>query len=399
MTSTTVRGGPVVKHRTLQGDLQGHASSLPSQVVPRTPSMFIRQSSEKRISRGQAMVEFALILPLLALLLVMAIDVGRVFFTSVSLNNSSRVAANYAAANPSGPWGAGSDYEKAVRRDAARLGCSLPTPIPAPTFPGGTALGAEARVRLSCSFSLITPVASDILGGSVALSAASSFPVRYAPLTAAPPPPPPPSCFIVPDLVGQTVAAARVTWSQVFPAGFFVPATGNDGDIVQLQVTSPVSLPGDCLAANTTVSVSSDAPPPPPTPTCRVVPQLVGLTGAASRAEWTARGFDVAKFTPTGNDTASVLTQTTTPASVPGDCIEATASVTVTFGVPPPPPTCTVPGFSGTPANDALGIWRASGFSGSLTISRPPNGNYKVKNQSIVGGQKVPCNSSITVSG
>src|SRR5919106_1974327 len=101
--------------------------------------------------RGQALVEFALILPILILLVVLAIDFGRVFFTSVSLNNASRVAANYAAANPSGPWGAGSDYDKIVRRDAAGLGCVLPTPLPAPTFASGVALGAEARVRLSCS--------------------------------------------------------------------------------------------------------------------------------------------------------------------------------------------------------------------------------------------------------
>jgi hypothetical protein len=126
----------------------------------------------------------------------------------------------------------------------------------------------------------------------------------------------------------------------------------------------------------------------------------VGLSGAAARAEWTAKGFDVANFSPaTGNDTDSVATQTTTPASIVGECIEATASVTVTFGPPPPPPTCTVPGFSGLRVNDAPATWSAAGFSGSLTVSRPPQGNYPIKNQTIVGGQSVPCNSSITVSG
>src|SRR5918996_5280451 len=159
--------------------------------------------------RGQALVEFALILPILILLVVLAIDFGRVFFTSVSLNNATRVAANYAAAYPNGPWGAGSEYDRAVRSDAGALGCTLPTPLPAPTFPGGTALGAEARVVLSCSFSLITPVASNVLGGSVALSSASTFPIRNAQLATTPPPPPPASCYIVPDLVGQTLAAAR----------------------------------------------------------------------------------------------------------------------------------------------------------------------------------------------
>src|SRR5918996_4598444 len=101
--------------------------------------------------RGQALVEFALVLPILMLLVVLAIDFGRVFFTSVSLNNASRVAANYAAANPDGPWGAGSEYDTVVRRDAAGLGCALPASLPAPSFPSGAVLGADARVRLSCS--------------------------------------------------------------------------------------------------------------------------------------------------------------------------------------------------------------------------------------------------------
>jgi hypothetical protein len=351
--------------------------------------------------RGQAMAEFALLLPLLLLLLVMAIDFGRVFMTWVSLQNVSRVAANYAAANPEGPWGAGSEYDIVVRRDAADLGCALPATLPAPSFADGKKLGDDARVRLTCSFPLITPLADSVIGGPVGLGAAATFPVRTGASAGVPPPPPPPECFIVPDLRGQTVAAARITWAQAFPFGTLLPATGSDDEPVTYQVTSPVSVPGDCLAANTTVSVGSEPAPPPPNPTCKVVPKLVGLSGAAARAEWTAKGFSVANFSPTGNDLATVLTQTTNPVSAVGGCIVATASVTVTFGPPPPPPTCTVPGFSGggISANDALGIWRGARFTGTLTVSRPPNGNYKIKNQSIVGGAKVPCNSAITVSG
>ena len=56
---------------------------------------FHRGSRPRR--RGQAMVEFALVLPLLVLLLVMAIDFGRVFFGWVALQNATRIAADYAA--------------------------------------------------------------------------------------------------------------------------------------------------------------------------------------------------------------------------------------------------------------------------------------------------------------
>ena len=51
-------------------------------------------------SRGQSMVEFALVIPLILLLMLIAIDFGRVFLGWVGLNNAARVAANYAAMHP-----------------------------------------------------------------------------------------------------------------------------------------------------------------------------------------------------------------------------------------------------------------------------------------------------------
>ena len=47
-------------------------------------------------SRGQSLVEFALVLPMILLLMLIAIDFGRVFLGWVALNNSARVAANFA---------------------------------------------------------------------------------------------------------------------------------------------------------------------------------------------------------------------------------------------------------------------------------------------------------------
>src|SRR3954452_15595214 len=50
--------------------------------------------------RGQAVVEFALIVPIFILLLLIAADFGRFFFTYIQLNNSAREAVAYAAFNP-----------------------------------------------------------------------------------------------------------------------------------------------------------------------------------------------------------------------------------------------------------------------------------------------------------
>ena len=51
-------------------------------------------------SRGQAVVEFALIIPVFMLLLLLAVDFGRLFFTYIQLNNTAREGAAYAALNP-----------------------------------------------------------------------------------------------------------------------------------------------------------------------------------------------------------------------------------------------------------------------------------------------------------
>ena len=54
--------------------------------------MFRRNRLTGRTSRGQALVETALILPLIVLLLLLAIDLGRVFFSSIDLRNAAHEA-------------------------------------------------------------------------------------------------------------------------------------------------------------------------------------------------------------------------------------------------------------------------------------------------------------------
>ena len=53
-----------------------------------------------RCLSGQSLVEFALTLPLLLLILLGAIDLGRVFNTYVAITNASREGARYGVSNP-----------------------------------------------------------------------------------------------------------------------------------------------------------------------------------------------------------------------------------------------------------------------------------------------------------
>ena len=157
--------------------------------------MNLLPSRYRKISHGQALVEFALILPILAMLLVMALDLGRVYFGWVGLQNAARIGANYAAIHPDA-WSAPDNplkvqaraqYAQQIAQDSSALNCS-PRPttlnVPRPVFTsiGGTSspieMGDQASVTLHCTFSLITPLANGIFGGGVPMDAQAVFTIR-----------------------------------------------------------------------------------------------------------------------------------------------------------------------------------------------------------------------------
>src|SRR5688572_21815127 len=214
--------------------------------------------------RGQGLVEFALILPLLALLMVMALDFGRVFFGWVALENASRVAADFAAKNYDA-WTTPDEpikqltrerYETLVASDAEAINCTLAS-LEAPEFSNastGAAVdppntGDHATVKLDCHMTLLTPLANMVLGGGVDLSANADFAVHKPETIKLPEvetPPPPPGCDTgqarVPDLTFKTMQVAWDSWAASgFSSAKFTPelvASGpgnNKNKIVQTQ--------------------------------------------------------------------------------------------------------------------------------------------------------------------
>ncbi len=139
--------------------------------------------SLRRSSRGQSIVEFALVLPVLLLLMLIAIDFGRIYLGWVNLQQMARIAANDAADHASA-WGTPGDpaeqtrYRQLIANDTAELNCDPQNPIPDPIIAGGTALGAQVTVGISCEFHIITPIISNILGGTVLVSAETTFPIK-----------------------------------------------------------------------------------------------------------------------------------------------------------------------------------------------------------------------------
>src|SRR5690242_12732831 len=153
-----------------------------------------RRFSRRAGSRGQSLVEFAMALPILLFLTLIALDFGRVYLGYINLQNMTRIAANYAANHPTA-WSATPNttdqtrYRNQILADATATNCRLPqsagSPVVAtPTFTDGngdgssTTLGDTVRVNLSCTFQVITPGVSAIVGGSVAVSSSAQFPVK-----------------------------------------------------------------------------------------------------------------------------------------------------------------------------------------------------------------------------
>jgi hypothetical protein len=389
--SYLVRGGPV------------HLSSL----------------HRRRKTRGQALVEFALTLPILLLLLLIALDFGRAFFGWVALNNAARVGANYAAAHPSN-WDAGTTYEDLMAANLDLINCNQTNAGNPPAF-GPTKLPGElVRVNLDCDFTVVTPIISAVFGngGVITVSSSAAFPITDGCLaacpTGTPPPPPPPpptsaNCRTVPAVVDLSVAGARAAWIAAgFRASNFTPPSGtfDTRTVTSQTVTEPTNGEG-CVNPKRffEASMTVDIAPlvtPPPTATCRYVPNLKGITLSAARTAWSNAGF-TGGFLPNGSNSDIVLTQTTNPASSPGACLEPPASVTVTHGNAPPPPTplpCKVPSFANTSSTAAVTTWTDAGFTkNKLDFKpKPPNNGYTIISQTLVGGTYVGCDSSILLS-
>jgi Flp pilus assembly protein TadG len=115
-------------------------------------------------SRGQAFTEVALVLPILLVLLMGTIDVARLLFASVAVEEATQEGALFAAFSPTSfipirdRINTSSDTDEVVDATVS-VSCSL---SPAP---------GSVTVTTQVNYPLITPIVSAMLGGTVQLSA------------------------------------------------------------------------------------------------------------------------------------------------------------------------------------------------------------------------------------
>ena len=240
--------------------------------------------------RGQSLVEFAISFPVVMLMILFGIDFGRVFVGWVELNNTMREAANFAAINPNA-WGtpgnasAQAEFVRLVTAEATPINCTLPNPLPVPTFPNGTNIGQPAIVAVTCRFSLITPLIGNILGSQINVSASASFPIRSG-------------------LIGDGTTRGGLAT--------FVPA---------VPTATPLSTPVPTATPFPTPSAIPTAPP-----MCRV-PDFFNVNTSQATNKWTNAGFQAShlSFNPLVPPNYKIKSQSLTK----GDSVACTSTIIV----------------------------------------------------------------------
>jgi Flp pilus assembly protein TadG len=170
----------------------------------------VRARFEGISDRGQSLVEFALVLPLLLLLVFGIIDAGRLIFTYNDVSNAARSGVRTAIVNQSTT---GSNTCDTTAPDAYPTGCAIasavglaltaadvcvdyravttPAPSPCVTNVGTPAFGSVARVQVTGHYQAITPIIGQIIGP---MDVTSTSEVSVERVCSNPPPSPLTSC-------------------------------------------------------------------------------------------------------------------------------------------------------------------------------------------------------------
>jgi PKD repeat protein len=401
-------------------------------------------------TRGQSLVEFALVLPIIMMLTLTALDFGRVYLGYINLQNMSRIAANFAANNPTA-WIVSADpiiqakhneaktqYQNEILGDAAASNCNLPLvagvqTVPAPTFTdangnGTPEIGDTAQVGISCTFGVITPVISNIVGGSVAVSAFSKFPVKSgmtASMGAAPVGTAPNAAFSANNSI---YAPNTINGSTPFTVTFVDSSGGNptswlwnfnDGSPTTTVQDPPahqfasggnyvVSLTASNAWGSTTAYMTVHVIDPTTVDFTINQPSLTAPSAVTFTSTSSPGGTNYAWTFGAGQGSASGASMTTANHTYN---TAATYSVMLTVTYPSGPVSvtksvgvgaalCQVPKLSGVKRNVAQATWNVAGFSGTVNDGPgAPNGNgWTILSQSQVYPSNVACTSSVVVN-
>jgi Flp pilus assembly protein TadG len=143
--------------------------------LPRPPRLTSRFRSRRPRSRAQALVEFALILPIFLLLALAAIDLGRIFYSQITVTNAARAGAVEASYHPTS-FASGSACSASNRIMCAAIkeatggfvtvGTADVAVVCSPSCATGATPANRVTVTITGHFTLVTPLLAFFTGGS-----------------------------------------------------------------------------------------------------------------------------------------------------------------------------------------------------------------------------------------
>ena len=262
------------------------------------------------ISLGQSVVEFALILPVLMLIFLVALDFGRLFFSYIQVTNAAREAASNAALearNVQNGTLTAADYYAGIVTAAtqetnvqgqqgatAAIAVSSPTcftpaaqAISCASAPQdsttATGIGNTVRVTVTQPFSFLTPLIGNVFGGSLNLTASATAPVLNP---------------MVASVIGQPT-----------PTPTHSPTPTPTPSPTPTPTPTPSGAP-----TPTPTPTPTPAPTPTPTPMC-IVPNFINAYWADIGANntWAGAGFTGTLSFKGGNESKVIQSQSLEP--------------------------------------------------------------------------------------
>ncbi len=323
--------------------------------------------------RGQSLVEFAITLPLLLLIVLGTVDLGRAYFRVENLTNAVKEGALFGARsptcdtnlNPSCPDPRNVQYR--VSQELSGLAFSS---FVAKCFdPGTSDFSTAGKALADCQdgdlyyvqarvpFDVITPLISNLVGTSLTLNSSATAVVLTdfdisgdvtvgGSNTPAPTPTLAPGMCTVPDFTnGTKINQAQNVWTTAGGFTTTVTTIGPAGQAITWQSLTPGYV-GSC--SSTTITVS-----------------------------------DTAQATPTPSATPSA---TPSPSATASSSASGTPAAT-------PQTDCTVPQVKNPKITitQAQAVWVAAGFrAANFSAARPPNNDYDVSSQTIWPERCIP---------
>lgn len=120
----------------------------------------MKHKEKNKLDRGQSLVEFAIVLPIIIMILLGLLDFGRAFFTLVALHDAADEGATYAAIRPNDVAG--------IQLRTAEASTRL-IPIEQDdvnvVYPPALVAGAPITVTIDYVLELYTPLVQEMLPG------------------------------------------------------------------------------------------------------------------------------------------------------------------------------------------------------------------------------------------